>query len=294
MGILLDKLKEKTILVSDGAWGTFLYKRGLGVGECPESWNTSHAGDVYAIAESYVAAGADIILTNSFGGSPVKLAHFGLQDRAFELNLEAARISRKAAGKDCIVLGSIGPTGAMLMMGEVSEEEMYEGFLVQAMAMKDGGVDGFCVETMSALDEAVLAVKAAASTGLDVACTFTFNKGIDGSFKTMMGLAPADVVGAVKDAGAVVIGTNCGNGFDLMIDIVAEIRKIDVDTPVLVHANAGLPIMVDGQTVYPETAEMMAAKVGQLLDSGANIIGGCCGTTPDHIRAMAEAVRPYR
>ena len=150
------------------------------------------------------------------------------------------------------------------------------------------------METMSALDEACLAIRAAReSTGLEVICTFTFEKTIIGEYRTMMGVSPAEMVQAVKDAGASIIGTNCGNGFDQMIEIVREIRSIDPITPILVHANAGKPVFQDGKTVFPETPEMMAAKVKDLIKSGANIIGGCCGTTPAHIQGLVHAVRVH-
>jgi 5-methyltetrahydrofolate--homocysteine methyltransferase len=180
----------------------------------------------------------------------------------------------------------------MLMMGEISEETLYDGFCVQAEALKKGGVDAICIETMSALDEACLAIRAACkSTGLEVVCTFTFEKTLSGEYRTMMGVSVAEMVQAVKEAGASIIGSNCGNGFDQMIDIVREIRNIDAVTPILVHANAGKPIFQDGKTVFPETPEMMAAKVRDMIKSGANIIGGCCGTTPTHIQRLVDAVR---
>ncbi|MBN2704028.1 MAG: homocysteine S-methyltransferase family protein [Pontiellaceae bacterium] len=291
MGKLLDALAQKQILVSDGAWGTFLYKRGLEAGDCPELWNDTHRSDVLAIARSYVEANVDIVMTNSFGGSPIKLAHYGLADRAEELNRKAAEISREAAGDDCLVLASIGPTGEMLMMGNVSEQQVSDGFLLQAEALKAGGADALVVETMSAIDEAVLAVKAALSTGLDVACTFTFDRTADNNYKTMMGVPVETMVEALVGAGTHIIGSNCGNGLDQMIEIVTRIRAAGAKTPVLIQANAGLPEMRDGQTVYPESPESMAAKVDALLARGADIIGGCCGTTPEHIRLIAEAVR---
>ncbi len=160
--------------------------------------------------------------------------------------------------------------------------------------MKDGGVDAICVETMSALDEACIAVRAVGeATGLEIVCTFTFEKTVQGEFRTMMGVTPAEIVQALKDAGASIIGSNCGNGFAQMISIVKEIRAADPVVPILVHANAGKPFMQDGKTMFPETAEMMAAQVPELLASGANIIGGCCGTTPAHIKALVGAVRNY-
>jgi 5-methyltetrahydrofolate--homocysteine methyltransferase len=294
MRSLLTALKNNKVLISDGAWGTFLHQRGLQPGECPELWNITHRADVFAIAKSYIDAGADIILTNSFGGSPSKLEHYGLKDRTAELNETAAAISREAAGIDHLVLGSIGPTGVMLMMGEISEETLYEGFYIQAEALKKGGVDAICIETMSALDEACLAIRAAReSTGLEVACTFTFEKTVRSEYRTMMGVSLVEMIQAVKDAGASIIGTDCGNGFNQMIDIVQEIRSIDPITPVLVHANAGKPVFQDGKTVFPETPEMMAAKVQDLIKSGANIIGGCCGTTPAHIQKLVDTIRVH-
>ncbi len=293
MRSLLDALRRGRPLVSDGAWGTFLYQRGLQPGECPELWNVTRRADVAAIAGSYVAAGADLILTNSFGGSPHKLAGYGLADRAAELNEAAGAISRAAAGADRLVLGSMGPTGVMLMMGEVSEEELAAGFATQAAALQKGGVDGLCLETFSALDEAAVAIRAAKqATGLPIACTFTFERTPAGDFRTMMGVSPEEMVEAVKEAGADIVGTNCGNGFEQMIEIVRLIRRVDATTPVLVHANAGKPQYVDGKTVFPETPEMMAAHLDELLAAGANIVGGCCGTGPAHIRAIAEKVRP--
>ena len=291
MKSLLEELKSGRTLVSDGAWGTFLHKLGLQPGECPESWNITHRAEVFSIAKSYIDAGADMILTNSFGGSPFKLEHFGLKDKTFELNKAAAEISREAAGDNHFVLGSIGPTGALLMMGQISEQELYDGFAIQSEALKQGGADAICVETMSAIDEAVIAVRAAKSTGLEVVCTFTFEKTVSGEYRTMMGVSPKEMVIAVKDAGASIIGSNCGNGFEQMIDIVHEIRSVDSEIPILIHANAGKPDYVDGKTVFPETPHQMAAITPALIKAGANIIGGCCGTTPEHIKALVNAVR---
>lgn len=289
---LLETLKEQKILISDGAWGTFLQSKGLQPSECPELWNLTHRNDVLEIAKSYIDAGADIILTNSFGGSPIKLKHYGLENGTYELNYAAASISREAAGDSHYVLGSIGPTGALLMMGEISEDELYEGFSIQSKALKEGGVDAILIETMSDIDEAKIAIKAAKeSTGLNIICTFTFEKTITGEYKTMMGVSPSEMTIAIKEAGADIIGTNCGNGFDQMIEIVREIRNIDNSIPILVHANAGKPIYKDGITLFPETPEYMASKVLKLIESGANIIGGCCGTTPAHISALANAIR---
>lgn len=292
MNSLIEALKSGKVLVSDGAWGTMLQERGLQPGECPELWNLTHRSDVFNVAKGYADAGADMILTNSFGGSPVKLAHYDLQGRAAELNEAAAAISREAAGGSRFVLGSIGPTGEMLMMGQVSEEVVYDGFRMQAAALKKGGVDAIIVETMSAIDEATIAIRAAKdATGLEVICTFTFDRTVTGEYRTMMGVSPAEMAKAVKAAGASIIGANCGNGFDQMIDVVREIRKADQTTPLLVHANAGLPVIEDGKLIYTETPEIVAVKARKLAESGANIIGGCCGTTPAHIRALVRELK---
>lgn len=285
-------LETGKVLVSDGAWGTFLHELGLAVGECPEEWNLTHRAEVLSIAKSYIDAGSDMVLTNSFGGHPVKLNHYGLKDRAFEINEAAAAISREAAGEDHFVLGSIGPSGVILMMQEVSEEELYDGFRVQVEALSKGGADAVCVETMSAIDEACLAIKAAKEfTDLEVVCTFTYNKTVHGYYRTMMGVSPEEMVNAVKEAGADIVGANCGMGFEQMIEIVEAIRGIDKTTPVLIHANAGIPVIKGGKTVFPETPEMMRVRVKDLINAGANIIGGCCGTTPEHIRAFVDEIK---
>ncbi len=292
MRSILKALESGKILISDGAWGTYLHKLGLEVGECPEIWNVTHRAEVLSIAKSYIDAGSDMVLTNSFGAHPVRLEHFGLRDRAFELNEAAAAISREVAGDDHFVLGSIGPSGAILMMEEIPEEKVYDGFRIQVEALAKGGADAICIETMSETAEAVLAVKAAKEfTDLEVACTFTYQKTAHGYYRTMMGVSPEEMIAAVKEAGADIIGANCGMGFEQMIEVVEAIRKVDKTTPVLVHANAGLPVMKDGKTIFPETPEMMCARINDLIGAGANIVGGCCGTTPDHIRAFVKEIR---
>ena len=292
MGRLVEQIRKGKILVSDGAWGTFLHEKGLKPGECPESWNLTRRSDVLDIARSYVDAGADMIETNSFGASRIKLAHYGLERKASEINKSAAEISREAAGEDRIVLGSIGPTGKFLITGEVTEEDLYEAFSEQAVALERGGADAACIETMAALDEALCAVRAVReNTGLETVCTFTFEKMADGSYKTMTGVSPQEMAKSLADTGADVIGTNCGNGMAGMVDIVKAIRSVNRQIPLLVHANAGKPMVVDGKTIFPETPRDMARLASDLVQAGASIIGGCCGTTPGHIRAIADAIR---
>ena len=291
MGKILDKLAEGRVLVSDGAWGTFLHQKGLKADECPELWNMNRPNDVQEIANSYVEAGADIILTNSFGASPIKLEGYGLEAQTQVLNRRAAEISKQAAADRALVMGSIGPTGKMVMMGEVSPQEVFKGFIEQTMGLADGGADGIVIETMTDPEEARIAIEAVKKASeLDVACTFTFSKNQDGIYRTMMGTDLEAYLKMAKLAGADIIGANCGNGTAGMIEIVRVIRTLDPDIPVLVHANAGLPIYQDGLTVFPESASEMASQMGELVAAGANIVGGCCGTTPEHIRQIVKVL----
>ncbi len=291
MKSIVDLIKSGRVLLSDGAWGTFLHAKGLIAGECPEEWNVSHRDDVLAIAKSYIDAGSDLIGTNSFGGSSIRLAHYKLHDRASELNEAAAIISREAAGKNKHVMGSIGPTGQMLIMGDLPGKAFYESFREQAKALESGGANAACIETMSDLDEALLAVRAVKeNTKLEVICTFTFERTQNGDYMTMMGVSVPQVTRALIDAGADVIGSNCGNGTVQMIEIVRMMRSIAEDIPIVVQPNAGTPRLENGVVKYDETPGIMAEYIPELIKAGANIIGGCCGTTPDHIKMIAKQI----
>jgi 5-methyltetrahydrofolate--homocysteine methyltransferase len=287
---ITGRLKNGEIIITDGALGTMLQAAGLEPGVCPESWNIDYPERVEAIARAYAEAGSTAVETNTFGGSRFKLVHYGFENRVTEFNRAAVEITRRAVGPDGIVLGSVGPTGVLLMMGDVTEEELYEGFKEQCMALAEAGADAICIETMTALDEATIAVRAAKeNTSVEVICTMTFDKTIQGDFRTMMGVSPEEMTQALKAAGADIIGTNCGNGMENMISIVEQIRLADPGIPILVHANAGRPHYHDGKNVFDETPEITASYVPALIRAGAVCIGGCCGTTPDHIRMIRDA-----
>lgn len=281
-----ERLNAKKVLALDGAWGTELARRGLPTGEAPERWNLERPEEVRAVAAAYVAAGADIILTNSFGGSRIKLAKAGLADDTARVNRVAAELSREAAGEAALVFASIGPTGEfMAPLGTVTEEQMVEVFSEQARALVEGGADGIVVETMTDLGEAKAALRAVRETcSAPVAVSMTFDKGAAG-FATMMGVKPERAAAELTDAGADIVGTNCGSGMTNIIEVVRLMRPA-TSLPIWAKPNAGLPELVDGRTVFRETPEEMAGSVAALVEAGASLVGGCCGSTPEHIRLI--------
>ncbi|MBK7629493.1 MAG: homocysteine S-methyltransferase family protein [Ignavibacteriales bacterium] len=288
-----DIVSNDILLTSDGAWGTYLFKKGLVNGSCPEEWNLTHPDDVFDIANSYVQAGADIISTNSFGANSFKLAQYNLQDKLAEICKISAEISRKAAGKNKFVMASLGPTGKFLIMGDVTKEELYNSFARQATAFESGGADAVCIETFYDLDEAEQAIKAVKeNTSLEVICTFTFDKTETG-IKTLMGITPQAMAEKLIICGADIIGANCGAGFKDMIEIVKNIREVSSVIPIIIQANAGLPIIEKGNLIYSETPEIIKEIIPEIIQAGANIIGGCCGTTPDHIKVISEIINEY-
>ena len=287
---VLESLGSGKLLISDGATGTRLQARGLEPGGCPEELNSTEPELIRRMAADYFNAGADMVLTNSFGGNKFMLKKYGFGDRVAEFNRLAAEHARIVTSPGHYVFGSVGPTGEFLApLGEVSEEEMYDAFTAQITALEEGGADGIDIETMTALEEATLAIRAAKeNTNLIVAATMTFDPGPRGFF-TMMGVTPERAAKELQEAGADIVGANCGNGIDKMIEVARQLRAA-TDAFMLIHSNAGIPTIRKGQIVYPETPEYMAERFMVLADIGVNIIGGCCGTTPGHIQALSEAV----
>ena len=287
----MDRLARGELLISDGATGTYLQDRGLEPGGCPEEFNASHPEILTGMAREYFEAGSDMVLTNSFGGNRFMLKKYGYEDRMVEFNRLAAQHARSQAPPGHHVVASVGPTGEFLEpLGEVTEAEMLEAFTEQIIALKEGGADGVVIETKTSLEEAALAIKAAKeNTDMVVFSTMVFDKGPRGFF-TMMGVTPEQGVKGLQEAGADIVGANCGNGIDVMIELARELRQI-TDGYLLIHSNAGIPSIVDGEIVYPETPEYMAERFKILADMGINILGGCCGTGPEHIRSLAKALR---
>ena len=286
----LERLASGKLLVSDGATGTYLQSHGLEPGACPEEFNVSHPEVVKGMARAYFDAGSDMVLTDSFGANRFMLSKYGYGDQVAEFNRLAAEHARSQAPPDCFVIGSVGPSGEFLHpLGEVQESEMLDAFTEQVEALEEGGADGVIIDTMTALEEARLAIQAAKeNTGLAVLATMVFDKGPRGFF-TMMGVTPEQAVAGLLDAGADVVGSNCGNGIDVMIEVAAAMREA-TGAPLLIHSNAGIPLLKKGEIVYPESAEFMSERFKALAEMGVNIVGGCCGTGPEHIRALKNSV----
>ncbi len=286
MHATLEHILSQGPVVTDGAWGTQLQSRGLPVGACPDAWNLDHPEAVEAVARAYIEAGSRIILTNTFGANRFILARHDLAERVVEINAAGVAISRRAAGTKSKVFASMGPSGVMLMMGEVSEDDLRAGFSEQARAMAAAGADGIVVETMTDPAEARLAVAVAKETGLPVVACMTFDSGA-GLDRTMMGTTPEQAAEQLLEAGADVIGSNCGQGVAGFVEICRRLHAAS-GRAVWVKANAGLPQMRDGKTHYAQTPEQFAAYIPQLVAAGAGFVGGCCGTSPDFIRAICE------
>lgn len=273
-------------LVTDGAWGTELQNRGLAAGEVPDSWNLTHPERVEEVGASYRAAGSRVILTNTFRANPIALAGAGIEDAMEEINRAGVAISRRAAAGLALVFASMGPTGKLLMMGEVTADQVRAAFAHQAVALAEAGADALVIETMSDLQEAGLALAAARATGLPVVVSFAFDSGRKHD-RTMTGATPEQAARVAREGGADAVGANCGAGPDAFSDICRRLRAA-CDLPVWLKPNAGLPAVVDGQVHYGASPGDFAASAVELLGAGASFVGGCCGTSPEFIRELAK------
>ena len=285
-----DWMAERLVLVADGATGTTLQKAGLPPGAAPERWNLTEADQVRALYRGYVDAGADIILTNTFGGSSIRLKREGLDGQVREINLAAAQLAREVAGERALVCGDIGPCGEMLApLGTLSFEEVSASFAEQAQALAEGGVDAILIETMSDLEEARAAIEGTRKvTALPLLVTMSF----DTKGRTMMGVKPERAVRALAELGVDVIGANCGRTLSETLDAVLAMRQALPEAVLMAKPNAGLPHTEDGALVYDVTPEIMADYALRFVNEAkVKIFGGCCGSTPEHIRAVADALK---
>ena len=287
----LKRLKNGEILVSDGAFGTMLIQKGIKPGECPDFLNIKKPELIEEIASLYFNAGAEIIHTFTFGASPMKLSEYGLEDKTEEINESAVSNVRKVVGNRAYISVSCGPSGRILKpYGDTEPDVLYWGFLRQMEALIGAGADMVTVETMTDIHEAALAVKAAkhVSPQTPVIATMTFDE-IPRGFYTVMGVTVQQAAAGLQEAGADIIGSNCGNGIENMVKIAREFKQVTA-LPVIIQSNAGKPEVRGYTVVYTETPEFFAEKTRELIDIGVSIIGGCCGTTQEHIRAVKNVV----
>lgn len=288
---ILD-LIEKRVVLLDGGFGTELIRHGFPQGECPESWNVEKPEVVRKIHKSYFDAGSDAVLTNSFGGSKIKLALHGLGKRCYDLNRAAATIANEVKPEGKFVAGSMGPTGKFLKpQGEFTEAEFEEAYAEQAKGLTDGKVDFLLIETQYDLKEALCALRGARrSSDLPIFVTITFNHHPRGFF-TLMGNSPAQCIEELQKEGVPVLGSNCTLNSAEMVDLIKIMRE-KTSLPLIAQANAGKPsLSSEGDVSYSQGLEDYVRYIPQIMENGANIIGGCCGTNPDYIRRMAEILK---
>jgi len=285
---LLEVAKER-VLVCDGAMGTQLQAAGMTGDECPEQWNVDKPDKVSDIHRRYCEAGTDLVITNTFGGNQLKLSKRGLGNRMEEFNTAGARLALEVVS-NAYVLGDIGPTGELLApLGSLAPEDAQRGFAEQAAALAKAGVHGIFVESMMSVDEAVLAVRGAREEcDLPVLASITFQKG-KGGYRTLMGDTVASAAELLKQAGAAIVGTNCGGGVDEAVEIITEMAQF-TSLPLIAEPNAGVPSLEEGRTVFRETPDQWMQRVPKLVAIGTRIIGGCCGTTPEHIRRLRNLI----
>jgi methionine synthase I (cobalamin-dependent) len=291
-----DLLAEGVPILADGAMGTMLFSAGLQFGDPPETWNLSHPDVVRRIHRSYLDAGSRILMTNTFGGNRLRLSLHNLDRRVTELNRTAAILLRgevDAAGGRALVAGDIGPSGSIMApTGTLEYPEAVEVFAEQAAALVAGGVDLIWIETMSDLLEMRSAIEGVRTVApaLPLITTMTF----DTRGHTMMGVSPEQAVAALTTWGADAVGGNCGNGPDELLEVIGRMRATNPGVPLVAKSNAGMPELVDLRAVYRTTPQTMAACAIEMRDAGARIVGGCCGTTPEHLAAMASLVGSRR
>jgi len=293
---IVERVRAGEVLVFDGGYGTELFAAGLANGACPELWNDTHADTVRRIHKGYFDAGSQIVETNTFGGSRLKLNEYRIGDRTRELNERGARLARSVAPAAGFVAGSIGPTSRLPAeyepLGDTTDEEYFEAFREQAAALAEGGVDLFAVETMMFPQEARAAVRACKAVAeLPVMATMFFQfEELHDRDRTMWGESPGEVATTLLAAGADAVGMNCGRGPDRAVVIIREMRAV-TGAPLVAYPNAGLPITQGDRVAYELGPEEMAKDYPALLDAGAGIVGACCGSNPAHIRRIAEVVR---
>jgi len=289
MNRFIEQLLAHGPLVTDGAWGTQLQARGLGQGEFPDLWNLSHPDRVAEVARGYVQAGSQVILTNTFGANRVRLGQESAVEKLGEINRRGVEISLGAAAGVAWVFASIGPSGKMLLSGDIKPDELGVAYAEQGRALAAGGAHALVIETMSDLEEAKLAVEAVRQTGLPVVACMVFDSG-KAKDRTMMGQTPEQAAEALTKAGADVIGANCGQGIAGFVNICRRLHSA-TDRPIWIKANAGLPTMVDGKAQYHVTPNEFAGFVPELVAAGAQFIGGCCGTSPGFIAAIVRRMK---
>ncbi len=291
---LIEECRSR-LLICDGAMGTQLIARGLKPSDCGMAWNVERPGDIRAVHADYAAAGCEIITTNSFGGTRTMLARHGLGEQVAALNRAAVELARQAGGADRWVFADVGPFGDFLEpLGETTIEELEDIFCEQVAALAEGGADAVLIETMSAPEEVAAAVRAAKTVapGLPVAATYAFQRA-GNELRTMMGTTVGDAMRAAIEAGADIVGANCGTdlGFDDYVRLAGELLEAAGPAPVMLQPNAGAPKQTaDGHIFYDASPEEMAGLAVRLRQAGVAILGGCCGTTPAHLAAMANAL----
>lgn len=296
MAKIQELLDEKGYLVTDGAMGTMLFAAGLGHGGSPELWNVEQPDKVAAVHRAYLDVGSQVILTNTFGGNRHRLALHGLESRVAELNRAATRLLRQvvdAGGERALVAGDIGPSGQVLLpYGELSFEDAREAFAEQTAGLIEGGVDLIWIETMSDLEEVRAAVEGARQVSADIPLVTTMT--FDTHGRTMMGITPEKAVTALTTFGAQAVGGNCGNGPGEILGVIEKMHAALPEALLVAKSNAGVPELVGGKPVYRASPAAMADYAVKVYAAGARIIGACCGSTPDHIRAIAGALAETR